>query len=486
MIETRPETANPEGTTEGSTRHAIPSRLLHELRTPLNHIIGYSELLLEQAQEKGHEALAPDLKNVRAAGGHLLALINDNFKSIMSPDFGAATNGDYKAAESFTEEPTSGRTESATAQGTLLVVDDDAANRDVLARRLMRQGYDVSTAENGRLALEMIRESAFDLVLLDIMMPEMDGFEVLKRLKSDDSLHQIPVIMISAMSETDSAVRCIELGAEDYLPKPFDPVLLKARTVACLERKRAHDREVDFTTKLQESYRRAQELERMRDDLTNMIVHDLRTPMTSVLSGLKTLVGMGDLDEIQLEMLEISLTGGETLLGMINDLLDISKMESGLLELDLKEVSPADLVSSALCQVESLANSKDLKLLTEMESGLPSFVADRDKLLRTLVNLLGNAVKFTPSGGAITVSARRSDVSMQFSVGDTGEGIPAEAFARIFEKFGQVESRTAGRKHSTGLGLTFCKLAVEAHGGRIWLESNMGKGSTFSFIIPLS
>jgi len=358
----------------------------------------------------------------------------------------------------------------------------------VLARRLTRQGYTVSTAENGRQALEMMHESAFDLVLLDIMMPEMDGFEVLKRLKSDDRLEHIPVIMISAMSEIDSAVRCIELGAEDYLPKPFDPVLLRARTVACLERKRAHDREDRFTKELQESYRRSQELERMRDDLTNMIVHDLRTPLTSVITGLQTMEVMGELDETQRELLNITLVGGQTLLGMVNDLLDISKMEDGSLQIETKEIAPGDLIDTAVRQVYSLASSKNLKLVTEIAPLIPSLVADNDKLLRTLVNLLSNAIKFTPTGGKVTVAACISEdgKSLQFSVRDTGEGIPPDAFGRIFEKFGQVETRTAGRKHSTGLGLTFCKLVAEAHGGSIWVESKMGDGSTFTFTIPLN
>ena len=132
----------------------------------------------------------------------------------------------------------------------MLVVDDIEANRDVLSRRLERQGYAVATAENGRQALERLRVDTFDLVLLDIMMPEMDGYEVLQRLKADEALRHIPVIMISALSELDSVVRCIEMGAEDYLPKPFEPTLLKARIGACLEKKRARDRETHLFEQL--------------------------------------------------------------------------------------------------------------------------------------------------------------------------------------------------------------------------------------------
>jgi len=487
MIEVNDAVAIPSPV-EGATRHALPSGLLHEMRTPLNHIIGYSELLIDQAQDDGNEALVPDMKRVRAAGGQLLALINDKFAPMMSAEVISSPLPHGREIEPALVELRIDRSADDQTPGRLLVVDDDATNRDVLARRLERQGYSVTKAENGLLALEIMRVSTFDLVLLDIMMPEMDGLEVLKRLKSDDQLKHIPIIMISAMSELDSAVQCIEMGAEDYLPKPFDPTLLKARTVACLERKRAHDRENRFTEELQESNRRAHELERMRDDLTNMIVHDLRTPLTSVISGLQTLDGMGGLDEIQHEMLDISLSGGQTLLGMINDLLDISKMESGSLTLELTETRPSEIVEAALKQVISLASSSNMSLVTQIAPEVLNLTADGDKLLRALVNLLSNAIKFSPPGGAVAVGVRPSDDArfLVFSVTDAGEGIPPEAFGRIFEKFGQVETRVAGRKHSTGLGLTFCKLVAEAHGGRIWVESEMGKGSAFFFTIPLA
>jgi CheY-like chemotaxis protein len=137
----------------------------------------------------------------------------------------------------------------------LLVVDDVEANRDILARRLSREGYGVATAVNGREAVDMLQAGSYDLVLCDIMMPEMDGYEVLERMKADDRLRHVPIIMISALTEVDSAARCIELGAEDYLPKPFNPTLLKARITACLERRRAHQREALLVEKLQASVR---------------------------------------------------------------------------------------------------------------------------------------------------------------------------------------------------------------------------------------
>src|SRR5262249_55828116 len=174
--------------------------------------------------------------------------------------------------------------------------------------------------------------------------------------------------------------------------------------------------------------------------------------------------------------------------GMINDLLDISKLEDGSLKLEYGDVPVAEVVDVALQSVTQLAGEKRITLEADVAPAVPSVAADSEKLRRILVNLLGNAVKFTPEQGTITIRTRpdAEKAALTFSVVDSGEGIPKEAFSRIFEKFGQVESRKAGRKMSTGLGLTFCKMAAEAHGGRIWVESELGKGSTFSFTIPLA
>ena len=227
--------------------------------------------------------------------------------------------------------------------------------------------------------------------------------------------------------------------------------------------------------------------ETLRDDLTGMIVHDLRTPLTSLLSGIKTLKFIGGMEAMESEILENAIGGGETLLAMINDLLDISKLEAGSLVLEKRLIHPADVIEYALTQTAPIARANGLRVARHLPADLPLIEADEDKLRRSLINLLGNAAKFTPRDGIVTVSAAvdTSENTVVFAVGDTGEGIPAHQVKRIFDKFGQVESRKAGRKMSTGLGLTFCKLVAEAHGGRIWVESKLGKGSRFLFTIPL-
>ena len=379
----------------GPFRPALSAQYLHDLRTPLNQIIGYSELLVEQAQEAGQASYVSDLQKIQSAGRQLLTLLNQGVLPQLdtaSPESEPTTisTPDLLLPDTATEE------EEQAAPALILVVDDNPANRDMLSRRLTRQGYAVATAENGREALAAVRIQAFDMVLLDIMMPEMDGYTVLQQVKADKALRHIPIIMISALDEMSSVVRCIESGAEDYLPKPFDPILLNARIGACLEKKRAHDNERRLFGQCQLNYLRLQELEKSRDDLTHMIIHDLRTPLTSVISGMQMTETLGDLNEDQREMMGIALGGGETLLSMINDLLDIGKMESGALHLDYSILSAADLILSAVNQIARLAQSNDLTLVQQIAADLPLFRGDETKLRRTLVNLLGNAIKFTP------------------------------------------------------------------------------------------
>jgi two-component system, sensor histidine kinase and response regulator len=454
---------------------SVAPDLLHDLRTPLNQIIGYSDMLCEEAGY-GREGFSGDLRKIRAAGYHILTLIEQNFTSVA--ERGASASARRRAADA----PAESSVAAAVAPGTLLVVDDQSTNRDVLSRRLRRQGHTVVTANDGHDALAAMRERPFDLVLLDIMMPDMDGYEVLRRVKSDGSLQHIPVVMISAVDELQSVVRCIAAGAEDYLTKPFNPTLLQARIGACLEKKRSRDRETLLFDELRKNYKRLQEAEKLRDDLRNMIVHDLRSPLTAVIAGVDMLGRGSGLDEMQREMIAIVAGGGRTLLAMINDLLDVEKMEAGMMALRYEDLSAAALVSNAIGEIRSLADASETSLVTVLEEGLEPFAGDANKLGRTLVNLIANAIRFTPRG-TVTITAGLDDArNVRFAVADTGRGIPADAFERIFEKFGQVDATS---RVGTGLGLAFCKLAVEAHGGRIRVESTPGAGSTFSFTCPI-
>jgi len=225
------------------------------------------------------------------------------------------------------------------------------------------------------------------------------------------------------------------------------------------------------------------ELEALRDSLTHMIVHDLRTPLTSIIGGLETIEQSEYDRETAVQMLPLALTSAQELLEMVNTLLDINKMENGAMRLNLADVDFARVAQEAVAQVQGLLAEYEHEL--EMDVRTEGTVqADPDLLRRVVVNLLGNAIKFTRSGGRIRLSARTDESDLTFSVADNGPGIPPEDQERIFEKFGQAQARQEGHKHSTGLGLTFCQMVAEAHGGRIWLDSKIGEGSIFHVRIP--
>lgn len=229
----------------------IGVNLRHALLTPINTIIGYSEMLLEDAEERGQQEVVADLQKIHAAAQRFLALIHNVVQYAQGQE-GAlvqdavTTAMIQNAVSSLRPLAAEAAAPPAALPATLLIVDDNEINRDVLSRRLERQGYTVAVATNGPQALATVKTQPFDLILLDVIMPGMSGYQVLEQLKSDATLRDVPVIMISALDELDSVVRCIEAGAEDYLPKPFNPVLLRARISACLEKKRLRDQEVEY------------------------------------------------------------------------------------------------------------------------------------------------------------------------------------------------------------------------------------------------
>ncbi|MGQ9742036.1 MAG: GAF domain-containing protein [Chloroflexus sp.] len=249
------------------------------------------------------------------------------------------------------------------------------------------------------------------------------------------------------------------------------------------------------------------ELARLRDDYTGMLIHDLRAPLTAIMNGIMMVQrGFGgDLSSQQQELLSIAYQGSETMLAMVNTLLDISKMEQGRMTLKYEQLSPYDLVEEAIERLQVAAQQRQITLARDLAAGLPRIEVDRDKIVRVLQNLIDNAVKFSPDRGTVTIGARSLSLptdatggehpALSFTipalpagewlvywVRDEGPGIPPQYHARIFEKFGQVQQQ---KSRGTGLGLTFCKLAVEAHHGQIWLQSREGLGSTFAFALPV-
>ena len=364
----------------------------------------------------------------------------------------------------------------------ILVVDDTPENLQLLSGMLKGCGYKARPAPSGEMALRAATNDPPDLILLDINMPEMNGYQVCQRLKADPSLAAIPVIFISALNETMDKVKAFSLGGVDYVTKPFQFEEVHARVEAHLKLRQLQKELERQNRQLQQNYDRLQELESLRDNLVHMIIHDLRSPlglMAGYLDLIKTKL-TGKLAPADLGYVDIISKHTEHLLEMVTTLLDVSRMEANQMPLRRERF---DLVAEARAIVSALgAMAGHRKLSVEAHPSSVVANADKDVTRRIISNLIGNALKFTPDDGKISITVRTKDSMAWLAIADTGLGIPVEYHTRIFEKFGQVDKQAP--RHSTGLGLTFCKLAVEAHGGQIGLESVVGKGSTFWFTLP--
>lgn len=379
----------------------------------------------------------------------------------------------------------------------ILIVDDEPDLEPMILqrfRRAIRAGeLEFVFAHNGVEALEKLKnEPGIPVVLTDINMPVMDGLTLLSRLEELNSqgLQLAKAVVISAYGDLDNIRTAMNRGAFDFLTKPIDfqdVEITLQKTLGYVDELRQSRKAEEYRIAkevAEGNFQRLEELEKLRDSLVHMIVHDLRTPLTSFSSGLQLVESLGDLNEVQRECLMIALGGADTLLGMINDLLDVSKMEAGKLELLSEPMKPAHLAQSSISQVIYSARSKEIEIEGDFASDTPLISGDADKLRRVLVNLLSNAIKFSPTKSTIKVSVRPHEEGILLAVRDSGKGIDREHFELIFEKFGQSEKRKSGDRASTGLGLTFCKMVVEAHGGRIWVESELEVGSEFLFVLP--
>lgn len=364
-----------------------------------------------------------------------------------------------------------------------MIIDDLPANLRLMARMLRNEDYRVRPFPSGRLALRSAHQDPPDLIVLDINMPEMDGYQVCRTLKSSALLKDIPVIFLSALSDTSDKVRAFQSGGADYVTKPFQLEEIQARISTHLTRRQLEREVLDRNEELQVSLDRLRELENLRDGLVHMLVHDMRSPLTAILSNCDYLIrtlSTAPLEEKQ-EVLEDVHSGAVRLSGMINELLDVNRMESGELPLQRTEVASTLLIAESIAGLYNRTLSNRISVQGTTDSMI---FCDTRLLQRVLSNLLDNAGKYAPPLSPITIHISASSDSIRLEVIDQGPGVPENLQERIFDKFVCLERQ--GARHSTGLGLTFCKLVVETHGGEIGVDCPPDGGSRFYLILPAS
>ena len=360
----------------------------------------------------------------------------------------------------------------------VLVVDDGPQNVALLRAQLERAGYVVDAAGDGASALEAVKAAPPDIVLLDLMMPGIDGYEVCRRLKNDELTRAIPVVMVTALTERAAKLRSLEGGADEFLSKPVDRAELLVRVRSLVRQKRLYEA----------ALRHAEELAMARaeakDEMVSIVSHELRTPLASLV-GFAELLLMREFPEHERrEFLTIMLEEGRRLTALINDFLDLQRMESGR---QTVVPAPTELTPLLARAAAAMGEDPERPIVVEAPDDLPTVLADPDRMLQVLANLLSNARKYSPSGGDIRLSARRILHAVEVSVEDHGLGIPADAVPKLFNKFYRVDNSDRREIGGTGLGLAICQQIVTAHGGRIRAHSEgVGRGSRFTLTLPLA
>lgn len=373
--------------------------------------------------------------------------------------------------------------EAADEGADILVVDDSPANLQLLSWMLEEVGHRVRVVPTGTLALKSAEKRAPDLILLDINLPDLDGYEVCRRLKANPELAAVPVLFISALSTALDKVKAFSSGGVDYVTKPFQVEEVLARVHTHLENRRLQRALEERALELEKRNEALHRSETLRENLVHMIAHDMRTPLSGLLASLEFLEedAASSLQQESQDDLKHAVSAARRLAQMISDMLDINRIEAGKLELNAERVSAGELFERSLESLAGLVKGRNLRL--DVTEGL-HVLGDPELVRRVIVNLIGNALKFTPPEGRIDLGATPLAACVRFTVQDDGPGIDARDHVRIFEKFEQVNVRAEGGLPAIGLGLTFCKLAIEAHGGRIGVDSTLGSGSAFWFELP--
>ena len=353
----------------------------------------------------------------------------------------------------------------------ILVVDDITKNLQVVGTVLRNQGYEVMPAASGAEALKCVRAQLPDLILLDLMMPEMDGLEVCRRLKSDAGTRQIPVVFLTASNEMEHLVQGFEAGAVDYVTKPFNPPELLARVRTHLELKHARQR--------------LREMNDEKNEFMGIAAHDLRSPLNAVKGYSEMILEDPALGGENATLAQRIHEAATRMAEMVQNLLDANRIERGEMKLNLATTDLCPVLAAVVEAQRPGAVAKQQMLHLQSESPPVNALVDPGVMAQIVENLVSNAVKYSPPGKNIFVRLKQEAQAVRIEVQDEGPGLSAEDQKKLFGKFARLSAKPTGGEHSTGLGLSIVKKMVEAMNGKVWCESEPGQGATFIVALPI-